>query len=199
MRSVVGVLLAGVLLGAAVPAQAARVRSHPMLPHTADGDLAEWRGTPTNLAGRSQISRGEWIYTDFLYDDYGADLNGRPDQPDFAGGTAATTGDYRYPGDPDRYGYNAADLRELRVAADGRALYLLVGLQTMQAPDAAVVTVALDTDGDATTGPAAWPDGAGLRGAGADRFVTVTGTTGRVTDATGARRPVRVGANLREN
>jgi predicted esterase len=199
MRRAAGVLAVAALLGAAVPAHAARVRSRPAPDYVADGNLAEWRGTPTNLAGRMQISRGELVYTDFLYDDYGADRNGTPDQPDFSGSTSATAGDYRYPPEPARYGYNAADLRELRVAADGRALHLLAGLQTMQVRDAAVVTVALDTDGNPATGAAAWPDGAGLRGGGADRFVTFTGASGRVTDAAGAARPVRVGSDLVEN
>ena len=197
MRWIGGFLAALVLLVATAPAHAARSRPAPA--YTADGDLGEWRGTPTNLAGRAQTSRGEWIYTDFLYDDYGADRNGTPDSPDFSGSTAATTGDYRYPRDPERYGFNAADLRELRVAADSRSVFVLAALQTMLAPDAAVVTVAIDTDGNPATGAAVWPDRAGLRAAGADRFVTFTGRAGRITDAAGRSRPVRVGADLTEN
>ncbi len=193
------IILAGLaLLAVAAPADATRGRVRA-LPHSADGRLGEWRGTPTNLAGRVQISRGELIYTDFLYDDYGADRNRAPDSPAFSGDLAGTTGDVRYAGDPARHGYNAADLRELRVAADERSLHLLVALQTMQVADAAVVTVAIDADGDASTGASSWPDGSGLRSAGADHFVTLTGRTGRIVDGAGTARPIRVGADLVEN
>src|SRR5213592_1329632 len=86
--------------------------------YRADGDLSEWSGSPTMLAGETRISQGELIYDDYLYDDYGADLDGGSNTPDFRDNLAPTAGDYRYPADPDTYGYNAADLRELRVAVD---------------------------------------------------------------------------------
>ncbi|MGI8512869.1 MAG: hypothetical protein ACR2NH_09620 [Solirubrobacteraceae bacterium] len=180
-------------------AEAERNRARPVPAYRADGRLAEWRGTPTNLAGRSQLSRGELIYTDFLYDDYGADNNGTPDSPDFSGSMSVTAGDYRYPPDAPRYGYNAADLREIRFAADARALHLFVALQTIQAPDAAAVTIAIDTDGNPATGAATAPDGAGTRFPGADRFVHLHGTGGRVTDAAGAVTPIAQAVNLGEN
>src|SRR5688572_26238676 len=105
-------------------------------PHQADGTLSEWDGQPTMLSGESRISRGELIYTDWLYDDYGADLDNAPNQTVFRGLLAPTRGDYRYPEDSDRYGFNAADIRELRVAADANELHLLVFLQTMKVSDA---------------------------------------------------------------
>jgi dienelactone hydrolase len=189
------------LLGAA-PAWAAKAKAKPRAKapaHVADGSLADWRGQPTYLAGRSQVSRGELIYTDYLYDDYGPDLNGRPDQPVFRSQLAPTNGDYRYPADPARYGYNAADLRELRLAVDRRKLHALIGLQTMKVADAAAAIIAIDTDGRAETGPAEWPDGAGIATPGADRFVTVWGTGGHVVDAGGTATPVKVAVDLQEN
>ena len=50
----------------------------------------------------------------------------------FRAALAPTKGDYRYPTDQARYGYNAADLRELRIAADSYGLHVLVFLQTMK-------------------------------------------------------------------
>ena len=196
-----GVLVAGGLALSALPvAPAAAARNRVQaLPHVADGKLGEWRGTATNLAGRSQISRGESIYTDFLYDDYGPDSDGVPNSPSFSGHEAVTAGDYRYPADEARYGYNAADLRELRFSADTRALHLLVGLETMKVPDAAIVEIAIDTDGNPATGAPAWADGAGLAGGGADRFITLWGTGGRVTDAQGNVTPITQATNLTEN
>jgi predicted esterase len=180
-------------------ANAARGRAHPAPRYHADGQLGEWRGTPTDLGGRTQLSRGELIHTDYLYDDYGADLNRAPDMPTFRAALAPTTGDYRYPDDPARYGYNAADLREVRFAADASALHALIALQTMKAADAAVAMIAIDTDGDAATGAARWPDGAGITTPGADRFVTVSGSAGHVTDAAGKATSLTTAANLDAN
>jgi dienelactone hydrolase len=191
MRSVAGVialLAAGAL---AAPAAAA--------PHHADGDLADWAGEPTYLAGRTQVSRGELIYTDYLYDDYGADMNRLPDPPAFRANLAPTAGDYRYPADPGRYGYNAADLRELRIALDGDGLHALIGLQTMKAPDAAIATIAIDTDGNPATGLPLWPDGIGLHTPGVDRFVTTWGTGARVTSALGRTTGATAAVDLEEN
>lgn len=191
----IAVTLAAALtcLGAVTPASRADSRHH------ADGDPREWRGAPTNLAGRFQLSRGELVYTDYLYDDYGANRNGKPDQTTFRAQLAPTSGDARYPDDPDRYGYNAADLRELRLSTDGDRLHALVALQTMKKKDAAVFTIAVDSDGDASTGSGAWPDGSGLTTPGADRFITVWGDGARLTDAEGEARDVPFGVDRRRN
>ena len=98
--------------------------------HRADGKLSDWLGDPTMLSGETRVSKGELIYDDWLYDDYGADLDQGPNPPAFRANLAPTQGDYRYPTNSARYGYNAADLRELRVAADSYGLHLLVYLQT---------------------------------------------------------------------
>src|SRR5205823_9586061 len=50
-------------------------------PHVADGNLADWVGTPTSYGGTAAYSRGEYIYTDHLFDAYGAD-DGRDAQRD---------------------------------------------------------------------------------------------------------------------
>jgi hypothetical protein len=115
----------------------------------------EWVGTPANVSGQTVLSRGELVYTDWLYDDYGPNLDGVPNGPpeQEMGGFNPTEGDYRYPDEPDRYGYNAADLRELRIAADDQGLHLRISLETLKAPDAAIATLAID--GDPTSIPAA--------------------------------------------
>src|SRR5688500_2637196 len=40
---------------------------------TVDGLTADWRGTATGFGGTMTISRGELVYTDHLFDAYGAD------------------------------------------------------------------------------------------------------------------------------
>lgn len=153
-------------------------------PHVADGKLGDWRGRPSAISGTTNLSRGELVYTDWLYDDFGADTDGLPTNPvAWAFVFYPTVGDYRYPTDEARYGTNAADLRELRIAADRKRLHLLVSLETMIVRDATAVMLALDTDGDAGTGAATWPDGVGINTPGADRFVTLWGTGGAVRDA----------------
>lgn len=173
----------------------------PFMRHRADGKLAEWRGTPTNLAGRTTTSFGEFIYTDWVYDDHGPDLDGAPSQPVFRAQLAPVRGDYTYPDDEKRYGYNAADLREVRVAADRKTLHLLIALETMKAANAAVVQVALDGDAsNATSAPGArWPDGAGITTKGPEHFVTTAGNSAHLIGPGGARRNLKSVANLKQN
>ena len=167
--------------------------------HLADGVLSDWVGTGTSLSGQTRISGGELIYDDWLYDDYGADIDNRTNQPVFRGNLAPTRGDYRYPTNSARYGYNAADLRQFRAAADADGLHLLVYLQTMKAPDAAAVTVALDNPRDHSP-TVSWPDGVGINTPGADRFITFWGTGGWITNVGGQRQAITSQAvNLSEN
>jgi len=167
--------------------------------HRADGKLSDWRGDAPMLAGQTRVSRGELIHDDWLYDDYGADLDQAPNQPAFRGNLAPTQGDYRYPANSARYGYNAADLRELRVAADTYGLHVLVCLQTMKAKDAAAFTLAIDSARD-TADTDGWPDGVGIDGPRADHFLTSWGTGGFLTDGRGHRARIRRQAvNLADN
>src|SRR5436189_5233044 len=106
-----------------------------MAQHSADGVLSDWVGTGTSLSGQTRISGGELIYDDWLYDDYGADIDNRSNQPVFRGNLAPTQGDYRYPTNSARYGYNTAHLRPLPLAASADALPLLDHQQTMRATD----------------------------------------------------------------
>jgi predicted esterase len=167
--------------------------------HRVDGATGDWVGTPTFISGTSTLSRGELIYTDYLYDDYGPNADGAPGMPAFRSNLAPVKGDFRYPADAARYGDNAADLRELRVAAasDG-GLRLLIGMQTMKVADAAIVTLAIDTDGDAGTS-APWPEGVGLAPAGADRYVTTWGSGARLDGAPGGPRTLESAVDLAEN
>ena len=167
-------------------------------PHRADGRLGDWTGSPTMLGGRTQFSRGELIHTDYLYDDYGADLNGAPDLPSFRANLAPTSGDYRYPGDEARYGNNGADLRELRLALGRTSLHALVALQTLKARGAPAIIIAIDRDGRASTGSGVWPEGAGLTTRGADRFISISAAGARVSGG-GSVASVRRAINLKQN
>jgi len=69
---------------------------------------------------------GEYLYQDYVHDDFGAETSGEPFNTTFvtspSTGTGTpdaanyNTGDVTYPTDVARYGNNAADLVELRIA-----------------------------------------------------------------------------------
>lgn len=172
--------------------------AEPTPTYRAEGHLGEWSGAPTMLGGRTTIDRGELIYDDYLYDDYGPNLDHLPNRAPFTSYLSATNGDYRYPSD-ERFGLNAADLRQLRAAADGETLHLALFFQTMKTLDTTIAMVALDADGDPDTGARIWPDGAGLATPGADVFVTAWGRGARLMDAGGATTTLAHGADLEEN
>jgi hypothetical protein len=100
------------------------------------------------VAGGIAYSRGEMIVTDSPYDDHGADTTFNTDPSDYVvgpgqganaaegyvpGATGGADGDYRYPSDA-VLARNAADIVEVRLAADRRAWYLLVRLGTLNDP-----------------------------------------------------------------
>ena len=85
------------LLAAAVAVLAAAPQALALPQHRADGNLSDWVGDPTHLSGETRISRGELIYDDWLYDDYGANLDQISNPPAFRSNLAPTRGDYRYP------------------------------------------------------------------------------------------------------
>lgn len=158
-------------------------------PRTVDGRIDDWHGQTTGLGGTWQVSDGELVYQDHLFDDLGPETNQRAEQH---GTVGAPKGDYRYPDEealaPEdrRYANNAADLQELRLAADHENVWVLARMSTLKVTDTTVIAIAFDTDGSESTGGGAWPHGAGIAAKGADRVITMWGTGGSVTDlATG--------------
>ncbi|MGH7819196.1 MAG: prolyl oligopeptidase family serine peptidase, partial [Candidatus Binatia bacterium] len=140
-----------------------------------------WAGQSTMLGGTSRYDGGEWIYQDFVYDDYGADT--APVSSFQVVSLAPTSGDFRYPPDPEggaRYANNAADIAEVRLRRVGDGdLELRVTLGTLLTDDSTVIGVALG-DGE----PRPWPFEVGVVSPW-DRFVTVAAGTVRLTEAGG--------------
>ena len=118
------------------------------LPVTA-GAASPWRGEPTMISGTSRIDRGEWIHTDFVYDDYGADTGPAWGQPNVVS-LAPTVGDARYP-DGDAYLDNAADIVEVRVRTVGTDLEVRVLLQTIADPATPAIWVQADDSSEVFT------------------------------------------------
>ncbi len=178
-RRSVAALVFVLVSGAGFPSEADA--SRPV--RVADGRVSDWRGESSRLGGTWQYSAGELVYQDHIYDDLGADTRQRSQQ---YGITGPPSGDYRYPTDEKRYGNNAADLLELRFAADREALWVLARMNTLKVRDGTVVAIGIDSDTNATTGGGAWPHSAGVGVPGVDRVVTLWGTGGTLTKLPGA-------------
>lgn len=111
-------------------------------PSTATITQQSWTGQATLVAGTSRYDAGEWIHTDFVYDDYGADTtpSGQPNVVSLA----PTAGDFRYPAGHE----NAADIVEVRaqisdtIASD---LEVRVLLQTIT--DAKMIALQAEVNG----------------------------------------------------
>jgi pimeloyl-ACP methyl ester carboxylesterase len=116
------------------------------------------------VAGTVDICAGELVYRDYVYDDYGADTGAL-----FAsntGGLSQPAGDMRY-----AMNVNSADLLALRMRAEGDRLHVVFEMNSLFAPDDTTAAVAIDTDGDPSTGGGTWP-GLGVSSSGWDAVYT---------------------------
>ncbi|HEV2686089.1 MAG TPA: prolyl oligopeptidase family serine peptidase [Actinomycetota bacterium] len=155
-------------MGSLVVSDARRVAPSPK---SIDGNVSDWTGVPTRLAGTSIYSRGEYVYQDHIDDAWGADdgtdeqrvaqnaplMNAEPRlyRPFEAFPQAAGDqfGAPRPPGALLNYGdtaandvqRNAADIVEARLAASSSALDFLVRTTGMTAAAKPAVLVLLDT------------------------------------------------------
>jgi poly(3-hydroxybutyrate) depolymerase len=141
-----------------------------------------FRAAPLLVSGTDGYRRGEYLYQDYLFDDYGADTTpglgasaNWGSQPLFA----PAAGDLQYPAG-NRYLNDAADLVEFRIRPTRHAIAYRVTLNTATARSAAVVGIGIDTDRRGGA-PVAWPRGAGVSSPGLDAFITAWGTGGEVT------------------
>jgi predicted esterase len=126
----------------------------PVPPATPSGHFRTWTGTPSDITGGIAYSPGEVIVSAAPFDDHGADTNPNDASPGenytlLQGANAAkgAAGDYAYPADAPAhpvYGKNAADIVEVRLAADARASYLLVVLNMMNDPQVTAIEARID-------------------------------------------------------
>lgn len=122
------------------------------------------------VAGTTELCRGNLIYRDYVYDDYGADAGAlSPNPPALLnlntrggkrGSPFATTpgllspsaGDQRYPQGLE----NTADLVNLTLSIQGNQLVVDFELNTMFHSDDALAAIAIDADNNPATGGGAW-------------------------------------------
>jgi hypothetical protein len=135
--------------------------------------------------GTGRLDAGAFYWTDFLYDDHGG--RGTQTKPP-ATGLAPPAGTYAYPAG--HAANNGADIFRVGIGLDAAATYWRVDWTTLVEPSVPIALFALDTDDNTGTGTAAWPAGAGLRSAGTDRFLLISGRDAWLVDAKGARQTV---------
>jgi hypothetical protein len=129
------------------------------------------------VSGTEGVVAGTWYWTDYAYDDRGANTDaGDRTVIDDAGGDAT------YPGGLT----NAADLIQLQVGTDGEQLEVTAVLETLTDPTVPALVVGFDTDADASTGAPALPflDWQPSEPLGLERAVVLTAGSGRLLTAT---------------
>lgn len=152
---------------------------------------------PLLVSGTDAYVDGEYLYQDFLYDDCGANANGAGQDSQ-----SACAGDITYPTDTARYGGNAADLVEFRVASEPDQVTYRITLNTLLESDSTITAIAFDTDGDATTGTDTLPGDPGAPFPGTDEVITAWGTGAEHTSftaSTPASTPLEINTDLEAN
>src|SRR5438132_13732949 len=126
---------------------------------------------PLLVSAQEAYVAGEYLYQDFLYDDYGSDTDGQG-----ATGLSPRVGDIKYPTNTARYGGNAADIVDLRIAVAPDSVAYRITLNTLLEADSTIVAIAFDTDHTAITGTATLPRDPGAPFPGTDEAITVWGS-----------------------
>ncbi len=149
---------------------------------------------PLLVSGTEAYVDGEYLYQDFLYDDYGANTDGQG-----AGSLSARAGDITYPTDAGRYGNNAADLVEFRIAGEADQVSYRITLNTLLEQDSTITAIAFDTDRDTATGTDSLPRTPGAPFPGTDEVISTWGTGAQHTsfaNGTATTTPVDVHTDL---
>ncbi len=150
---------------------------------------------PLLVSGNEAYADGEYLYQDYLYDDCGSDTDGAGQDSQ-----SACAGNVTYPADDDRYGGNAADLVEFRIAHDSDRVTYRITLNTLLKRDSTITAIAFDTDGDAATGASELPRDPGAPFPGTDELITTWGTGAEhvsfTEDGTASTTPLRVDTDL---
>lgn len=138
---------------------------------------------PILVQGQEAYVNGEYLYQDFIYDDYGSDVSN--DDANETGVTVGNSdlngleprvGDIDYPTNFARYGGNAADLLEFRVAPGVSDTAYRISLNTLLEADTTITAIAFDMDRDATTGVSTLNRDPGAPFLGTDEVITLWGT-----------------------
>ena len=157
-------------------------RPEPQLPVPANWPFGEHF---PRTCGAGRVAGGALFWTDFLYDDHGAtgvpigDLKIQ----------APPRGTYLYPDGP--AARNGADIFRVAVGLTETHTWWRIDWNTLLDPSVPVALFTLDTD-PGRRGPEQWPAGAGIRSAGIDMALLLSGSGAALIDLlTHATTPVQ--------
>jgi dienelactone hydrolase len=145
----------------------------PSLPEPASSAWP-FPNTFPQTSGTGRLAGGASLWTDFIYDDYGASSPQGFNTSTFAqsSGLAGRQGDYVFPsGNAEN---NGADIFRAGIGVKGGFSYWRVDWVTLADPSIPIAEWALDTDDNAATGAAAWPAAAGVSSPGIDQALVVS-------------------------
>ncbi len=125
-------------------------------------------------SGTGRLAGGASLWTDFVYDDYGASSPEGFNTSTFAqsSGLAGRQGDYVFPAGAANN--NGADIFRAGVGVKGGFSYWRVDWVTLADPSIPIAEWALDTDNNPATGSPAWPAAAGVTSPGIDQALVVS-------------------------
>jgi dienelactone hydrolase len=103
-------------------------------------------------AGSVNLCRGQFVYLDYVHDDYGADT-GATNTTDRTAGLAPTAGDQSYPGSNQDA---TADLVRLTLRVRGNRLLVTGLMNALFSKGQTTLALAIDTDGKQSTGGGGW-------------------------------------------
>jgi hypothetical protein len=172
---------------AAVPAglpdgvPAAATRAEPSLPKPKGWPFAE---SFPRTSGTGRLGGGAAFWSDYVYDDHGANGGANVTQPAPIASLAPTDGTYSYPAGAAHM--NGADIFRTAVGLDSTASYWRIDWNTLVDPKVPIAEWTFDTDHNAATGSSVWPAGAGVRSAGVDRALVVSSQGARILSGSGA-------------
>jgi hypothetical protein len=125
-------------------------------------------------SGTGRLAGGASLWTDFIYDDYGASSPQGFNTSTFAqsSGLAGRQGDYVFPAGA--ASNNGADIFRAGIGLRGAFSYWRVDWTTLADPSIPVAEWTFDTDDNAATGTPVWPAAAGVTSPGIDQALVVS-------------------------
>jgi dienelactone hydrolase len=152
---------------------AAATDGDPALPEPS-GAAWPFPSTFPQTSGTGRLAGGASLWSDFIYDDYGASSpEGLPTSTYVqSSGLADRQGAYVYPSGPSHA--NGADIFRAGVGLQGGYSYWRVDWVTLADPSVPIAEWTFDTDNNAATGGSSWPAAAGVRSPGIDQALVVS-------------------------
>ncbi|MFZ0040664.1 MAG: prolyl oligopeptidase family serine peptidase [Solirubrobacteraceae bacterium] len=152
---------------------AAASSTPPTLPEPSDSAWPFPSAFP-QTSGTGRLDDGASLWSDFIYDDYGASgVEGAPTSSfNQTSGLAAHQGDYVFPSGP--ADNNGADIFRAGVGLKGNYSYWRIDWVTLADSSVPIAEWTMDTDNNTATGASAWPASAGVSSPGIDQALVVS-------------------------